>query len=82
MKHVRMVEAEATLSGLVDEVEKGGEVVITRHGKPVAAVIGIDDLEALEAFETARDRAEFEAAKRADDGGRVPLAELRNELDR
>jgi prevent-host-death family protein len=35
-KHVGMFEAKTNLSALVEEVEKGGTVVITRHGKPVA----------------------------------------------
>jgi prevent-host-death family protein len=38
-KHVGMFEAKTTLSALVDEVEKGGSVVITRHGKPVAKLV-------------------------------------------
>jgi antitoxin (DNA-binding transcriptional repressor) of toxin-antitoxin stability system len=36
MKHVGIFEAKTHLSSLLDEVEKGGEVTITRHGKPVA----------------------------------------------
>jgi prevent-host-death family protein len=39
MKHVGMFEAKTHLSSLVEEVEKGGEVVITRHGKPVAKLV-------------------------------------------
>jgi antitoxin (DNA-binding transcriptional repressor) of toxin-antitoxin stability system len=39
MKHVGMFEAKTNLSSLVEEVEKGGEVVITRHGKPVARLV-------------------------------------------
>jgi prevent-host-death family protein len=39
MKQVGIFEAKTHLSRLVDEVEKGGEVVITRHGKPVARLI-------------------------------------------
>lgn len=40
MKHVGMFEAKTNLSSLVEEVERGGEIVITRHGKPVAKLIG------------------------------------------
>ena len=36
MKHVGIFEAKTNLSSLIEEVEKGGEIVITRHGKPVA----------------------------------------------
>jgi prevent-host-death family protein len=39
MKHVGIFEAKTKLSALVQEVEKGGQVVITRHGKPVAKLI-------------------------------------------
>ncbi|HEX3442212.1 MAG TPA: type II toxin-antitoxin system prevent-host-death family antitoxin [Pseudolabrys sp.] len=38
-KHVGMFEAKTNLSALVEEVEKGGTVVITRHGKPVAKLV-------------------------------------------
>jgi prevent-host-death family protein len=38
-KHVGMFEAKTKLSALVEEVEKGGAVVITRHGKPVAKLV-------------------------------------------
>jgi prevent-host-death family protein len=45
MKYVGMFEAKTNLSSLVEEVEKGGEVVITRHGKPVAKIVrAVSDL--------------------------------------
>lgn len=39
MKQVGIFEAKTNLSSLVDEVEKGQEIVITRHGKPVARLV-------------------------------------------
>lgn len=39
MKHIGIFEAKTHLSSLLDEVEKGGEIVITRHGKPVAKLV-------------------------------------------
>ena len=39
MKHVGIFEAKTHLSSLVEEVEKGGEVMITRHGRPVAKLV-------------------------------------------
>ena len=39
MKNVGIFEAKTHLSALLDEVEKGGEVTITRHGKPVAKLV-------------------------------------------
>lgn len=37
-------EAKARLSESVRKVETGGTVMITRHGKPVAALVPVDDL--------------------------------------
>lgn len=39
MKMIGVFEAKAQLSSLLDEVEQGGEVTITRHGKPVARLV-------------------------------------------
>ncbi|WP_291299437.1 type II toxin-antitoxin system Phd/YefM family antitoxin [Elioraea sp.] len=39
MKEVGAFEAKNTLSALLDLVEKGEEVLITRHGKPVARLV-------------------------------------------
>jgi prevent-host-death family protein len=43
MKQVGIFEAKTNLSSLVEEVEKGAEVVITRHGKPVAKLVRTED---------------------------------------
>jgi len=39
MRTVGLAEAKAQLSALLDAVEAGEEVVITRHGQPVARVV-------------------------------------------
>ena len=39
MKRVGIFEAKADLPALVEEVEKGGSVVTTRDGKPVAKLV-------------------------------------------
>jgi prevent-host-death family protein len=39
MKRVAIPEAQTELASLIEEVEKGGEVVITRDGKPVARLL-------------------------------------------
>lgn len=41
MKQVGIFEAKTHLSSLLDEVEKGSEVTITRHGKAVAKLVQI-----------------------------------------
>jgi antitoxin (DNA-binding transcriptional repressor) of toxin-antitoxin stability system len=37
-----VTEARATLPELLDRVEAGDEVVITRHGKPIAVLVAPD----------------------------------------
>ena len=39
MREVGAFEAKNKLSALLDDVERGEEVVITRHGKPVARLV-------------------------------------------
>ncbi len=44
-----MTQARADLAELVSRVGYSGErILLTRHGKPLAALVPIDDLEALE----------------------------------
>jgi prevent-host-death family protein len=51
-------EAKTHLSALLDRVAGGEEIVITRHGKPVARLVRIEE------FERARADAAFEELKR------------------
>ena len=47
---VPVTQARSELADLVNRVVYGGErVVLTRHGRPVAALVGAADLERLEA---------------------------------
>ena len=39
MKSVQSADAKARFSSLLDEVERGETVVITRHGKPIARIV-------------------------------------------
>lgn len=44
-----LAEAKNRLSEVVDEVEREhGRLVITKHGRPAAVLLSIDDLESLE----------------------------------
>jgi prevent-host-death family protein len=45
MLTVSLKEAKASFSGLVDEAIKGKFITITRHGKPVAALVPIEAAE-------------------------------------
>ena len=53
MHSVGVFEAKNRLTALLDEVEDGGEVVITRRGKPIARLVS---------FETGFNRAKALAA--------------------
>ncbi|MDP2957629.1 MAG: type II toxin-antitoxin system Phd/YefM family antitoxin [Longimicrobiales bacterium] len=47
-KSLSIAEVKATLSEQIRSVEHGDPVVITRHGKAVAALVPAEDLEALQ----------------------------------
>jgi prevent-host-death family protein len=54
-------EAKNKLSALLDRVEQGEEIVITRHGRPVARLVpnigGIDHSEVKATLQRMRERA-------------------------
>lgn len=60
-------EARANLAELLSRAENGEDVTITRHGRPVAAVVGHDHWmkqKRLDVLERARElRADLEAAR-------------------
>jgi prevent-host-death family protein len=43
MRSVRIREAKATFSALVEAASRGEPVLITRHGEPVAALVPVED---------------------------------------
>ncbi|MGW1006850.1 type II toxin-antitoxin system Phd/YefM family antitoxin [Streptomyces sp. NPDC002520] len=49
---IPVTQARAELADLINRVVYGGErVVVTRHGKPLVALVSADDLERLEALD-------------------------------
>ena len=48
-----LAEAKAKLSDAVRSAEQGEAVVITRHGRPVAALVRVEDLERLQRLRAA-----------------------------
>jgi prevent-host-death family protein len=52
-KTVSIAEAKARFSAVLRSAEGGRPVVITRHGKAVAAVVAADDLEQIERLRAA-----------------------------
>jgi prevent-host-death family protein len=61
MNEIGAFEAKNTLGTLLDRVERGEEIVITRHGKAVARLVPnirrVDENQARVAFERMRERA-------------------------
>jgi prevent-host-death family protein len=55
-KNLSVVEAKTHLSDCIREVEQGGSILITRHGKAVAALVPADVLEHVEHLKRAGPR--------------------------
>ena len=47
VKKYSIVEARANFATVVHEAEKGTQVELTRRGKPVAVLMGVEDFERL-----------------------------------
>jgi antitoxin Phd len=47
MKTLRLREAKATLSAVVDAAERGEATLITRNGRPAAVVTSVEDASKL-----------------------------------
>jgi prevent-host-death family protein len=62
MNEIGAFEAKNTLGTLLDRVEQGEEIIITRHGKAVARLVPntgrVDQSQALAAFDRIRRRAQ------------------------
>jgi antitoxin YefM len=65
--HVPLADAKNRLSEVVERLEREhGRVVITKHGRPAAVMLNIDDLESLEeTLEILSDPALMRSIRRA-----------------
>ena len=63
-KSISVAEAKATFSECIRKVESGLPVLITRHGKSVAALVSPDDLEHLERLRKAGPEGGLAAGRR------------------
>lgn len=79
MTEVGTLEAKNRLSNLLDQVLQGEEVVITRHGKPVAKLVPMQptDARALEVRETIQRLKELRDSIKPK-GKPIPWEELKN----
>jgi prevent-host-death family protein len=82
MSERRISEARESFSTTVNRVAFGGErVVLTRHGRRVAAVVPIEDLELLESIEDARDLDDVrDALADPANRGRIAWEQLKTQL--
>src|SRR5437667_5249578 len=71
MKQIQLSRARAQLSELLDDVERGETVQITRHGKPVARLIREEDGRRAEAL-----RAMTEIRELRKTAGRASVEEI------
>jgi prevent-host-death family protein len=69
-------DAKTRLSELLDRVERGEQIVITRHGKPVARLVPEGRRDAAEAL-AAIDRITARRKAMAAQGVRITQAEIR-----
>ena len=56
-KNLSVAEAKTHLSDYIRQVEQGNSILITRHGKPVAALVSAEALEHVERLRKAGPQA-------------------------
>jgi antitoxin YefM len=84
--HVPLTEVKKHLSEVVDHLEREhGRVVITKHGRPAAVLLSLDDLESLEESLAVLSDPELVAAIQEADAGeltRLSKQEARAQIER
>jgi prevent-host-death family protein len=79
-KKMSATQARAQLAKAVNQAAFGGErIVLERHGKPIAAVVPIEDYQLLEELE---EKADIEAVRKArkEKGPLVPWEKIKKDL--
>jgi prevent-host-death family protein len=71
MREIQASEAKAHLPSLLDDVERGETLIITRHGKPIARIVPETEVRRAEV-----DRALAEIEKFRKTMPRIPLEEI------
>ncbi|MEM7416633.1 MAG: type II toxin-antitoxin system Phd/YefM family antitoxin [Gemmatimonadota bacterium] len=84
MRDVTTAEARKNLADLLNRVAYSRErVVVTRHGREIAAIVPVEDLNLLDRLRDALSRSDAEDALRElAEGESVSWTALRDELDR
>jgi prevent-host-death family protein len=78
--NVSIAKVRNNLADALNRAAYGGErVILERRGKPVAALVSMDDLELLEQLENEVDRKAVRKARK--EGGKpIPLAKVKARL--
>lgn len=77
---VSLGELRKEVGDVVNRATFAGErTAVTRHGKTVAAIVSVEDLELLDELERRVDLEVLEAARQEDDGTRIPFDEFLND---
>ena len=75
-------EIENVLDSVINKVKRTKQrVALTRRGKPVAAVVPIEDLEYLEALEAEEDAEDIKACKAVEKESVRLFSDVKKELD-
>lgn len=78
---IAVAELRKNVSDAINRTVYGGErVLVTKRGKPAAALISAADLEYFERLEKQADLAALREAEAKDDGYRVSSKDLRSKL--
>jgi prevent-host-death family protein len=83
MGRIGVTQLRSALSETVNRVQYGRErVLLERQGKPVAALVSVEDLELLQELEDHLDDLEADRAERESAGQpRIPWESIKAELD-
>jgi prevent-host-death family protein len=80
MSHIGVTQLRDRIPEVVERVRYQGErVLVARHGRPVMAVVSVEDLELLRRVEDLLDLAETDEAE-AEPGPDIPLEEMKRRL--
>ena len=81
MTYSKVETRDDNLNSLIRRVsEKKQHMAMTRRGKPVAAMVPIEDLEYLERLELEEEAEDTKACKAAEKESSRPFSEVRKEL--
>ena len=80
MTSIGVTRLRDSIPEVVERVRHDGErIIVERHGKPVLAIVSVDDLALLRKLEDLEDALEADEAE-AEPGPDIPLDEMKRRL--